>query len=69
MKFCDALWAVNAGAIITREIWKETDEDATVFIENEVLKIKRDGITHNLIVSSADIVADDWTVVQQARLT
>ena len=64
MDWPDAQRAIIDGKRITRKAWQ--DDTACIFLAYGFLKLRKaDGTLHDLIVSEADMLADDWVVVRE----
>jgi len=64
MNFSDALREVIKGKKITKLEWG--NQNIYIFLHNEHLKImKLDGKMYDLIVSEADLLGEDWVLVQE----
>lgn len=62
MDFRDALAEVIGGHKVTKLEWN--DSDVYLFMKDSTLMIHRNGNDHNLIVSEADIIGDDYIVTK-----
>lgn len=62
MNFYDALKMVEAGSKVTKKEWN--NPDIFIFLSDEKLSIKtEDKKVHPLIVSSGDMMGEDWEMV------
>ena len=59
--FFDALRATLKGKRITRVAWGNSDYG---MVRETLLKIKRDDTWYNWIISTADMEAGDWVVLE-----
>ncbi len=65
MKFSEALEVIVLGKKVRKLEWekKKSSKDDYGFMEDDVLKIHRDGKNHRWILNKGDITGDDYVIV------
>ncbi len=61
MNFNEAVQEILDNKKVSRYDWK--DEETYIFLNENILSIKKEDGIHPLIVSDADMIAEDWMVV------